>query len=129
MRANAIQVLLLSTYSCKARIIVAHFNINTMQLDVKCTPLEQFNGFGQEEDGEGRPAGSPSRPQDFEAKRDLFCRWLNPICQGDTFLKDSVDAPEMVLRGPRGRKRLVQRNPPGVQRNSPPISESSESAD
>ena len=120
---NLLQVLLLSTHGCKARIIIAHFDVNTMQLDVKCSPLEQFNGFGQEEDGEGHLTGGPSRPPDFEAKRDLFFRWLNPICQGDTYLKDSKGAPEMVLSGPRGRKRLVPRISPS---DSAPISDSSE---
>lgn len=87
--------------------MIAHFNMNTMELDVKCSKFEQFDGFEAKED-KGNTGGR-ARPHNFEAKRDLFFRWLNPICQGNTFLEDSKDAPEFVLRGRKGRRRLVPR--------------------
>lgn len=102
--------------------MIAHFNLETGGLDIKCSRFEQFDGFEAKEDTgsiDGR-----ARPHEFETKRDMFFRWLNPICQGDTFLEDSKDAPELVLRGPKRRKRLVPRPPPKVS-----SSESSESVD
>ncbi|KAF6227637.1 hypothetical protein HO173_012077 [Letharia columbiana] len=115
-----VPVLLLSIHGTKARIMIAHFNMKRKTLDIKCSGFEQFDGFEAKENT-GTTDGC-ARPHDFEAKRDLFFRWLNPICQGDTYLKDSEDAPEMVLRGPKGRKRLVPRH-------LPPPSSSSESTE
>lgn len=102
------QVLLLSIHGSKARIIIAHIDRTTMTLDVKCSKFEQFDGF-EARVGEGNTEDR-ARPCDFKAKRDHFFRWLNPTCQGKTFLEDSKHAPEKVLRGPRGRKRLVLRD-------------------
>ena len=104
------KVLLLSIHGAKARIMIAHFNLNTNTLDVKCSKFEQFDGF-EAKKGTGSEDGRV-RPHDFEAKRDLFFRWLNPICQGDTYLEDTKDGQELVLRGPKGRKRLVPRTLP-----------------
>lgn len=88
--------------------MIAHFNLDTKRLDVKCSKFEQFDGFEAREDTSSKDGRV--RPHDFEAKRDLFFRWLNPTCQGNTYLEDTKDAQERVLRGPKGRKRLVPRS-------------------
>lgn len=87
--------------------MIAHIDRATMALNVKCSKFEKFDGFAARE-GEG---DTGARPCDFDARKDLFFRWLNPTCHGETFLEDSRDAPEMVMRGPKGRKRLVLRDP------------------
>ena len=104
------EILLLSIHGAKARIMIAHFNLDTHTVDVKCSKFEQFDGFEAKEGTESKDGRA--RPQDFEAKRDLFVRWLNPICQGKTYLEDTKDGQELVLRGPKGRKRLVPRTLP-----------------
>ena len=104
------KILLLSIHGAKARIMIAHFNLNTNTLDVKCSKFEQFDGFEAKEGTESEDGRA--RPQDFEAKRDLFFRWLNPVCQGRTYLEDTKDGQELVLRGPKGTKRLVPRTLP-----------------
>ena len=88
--------------------MIAHFNLDTGELDLKCSKFEQFDGFEAKE-GEGSRNGRV-RPHDFEEKRDLFFRWLNPICQGNTYLEDTKEGEELVLRGRKGRKRLVPRS-------------------
>jgi len=80
-----------------------------MTLNIKCGKLEQLDGF--EAKGREGDAVDRARPCDVDGKRDHFFRWLNPTCQGETFLEDSKFAPEKVLRGPKGRKRLVLRKP------------------
>lgn len=50
----------------KARIMIAHFNTNTMELDVKRSKFEQFNGFEAKED-KGNTGGR-ARPHNFETK-------------------------------------------------------------
>ncbi len=100
--------------------MIAHFNLDTWEFDLKCSKFEQFDGFEAKE-GEGSRDGR-ARPHDFEAKRDLSFRWLNPVCQGKTYLEDTKDGEELVLRGPKGRKRLVPRS-------VPPKSTSSESSE
>ena len=101
--------------------MIAHFNLKEGSFDIKCSKFEQFDGF---EAKEGNTGGRDNRvrPQDFEAKRDLFFRWLNPICQGETYLEDTKDGQEMVMRGRKGRKRLRPRK-------LPPKSSSSESSE
>lgn len=89
--------------------MIAHIDRDNMRLTVKCSKFEQFNGF-EAKAGKGKTKNR-ARPRDFDAKRDLFFRWLNPTCHGETFLEDSKNAPDMVMRGPRGRKRLVLRDP------------------
>lgn len=102
---------MLSVHGTKARIMIAHFNLDTMELDLKCSNFKQFDGFekmkGQKEDIVVRV-----RHDDFSSTRDLFFRWLNPICKGDTYLKDSEEGPGMVLEGKKGRKQLVPRKVP-----------------
>ena len=100
--------------------MIAHFNLVEGSFDVKCSKFEQFDGFEAKENTGGRD--SRVRPKDFEAKRDLFFRWLNPICQGKTYLEDTKDGQEMVMRGRKGRKRLRPRK-------LPPKSSSSESSE
>lgn len=114
------EILLLSIHGAKARIMIAHFNLETHTVDVKCSKFEQFDGFEAKEGTKSKDGRA--RPQDFEAKRDLFVRWLNPICQGKTYLEDTKDGQELVLRGPKGRKRLVPRT-------LPPQSSSTESSE
>ena len=87
---------MLSIHSTKARILIAHFNRKTRKIDLKCSKFEQFDGFGADSKG----------PHDLEAKRDLLFRWANPVCKGNTFLEDSKDARALVLRGPKGSRRL-----------------------
>lgn len=106
------QVLLLSVHGAKARIMIAHFNQKTMKLDLKCSKFQQFDGFEARagETGKKRHTSDRARPHDFNAKRDLFFRWLNPVCKGETFLKDSEDAPEVVKRKKKGKTRFVRRH-------------------
>ena len=95
--------------------MIAHFNLKEGTFDVKCSKFEQFDGFEVKENTGGEITGSRDnrvRPRDFEAKRDLFFRWLNPICQGDTYLEDTKDGQEMVMRGRKGRKRPRPRKLP-----------------
>lgn len=88
--------------------MIAHINRATMALNVKCSKFEKFDGFeAREEEGDTEDC---ARPCDFDARKDLFFRWLNPTCHGETFLEDSRDALEMVMRGPKGQKRLVFRD-------------------
>ena len=113
---------MLSVHGTKARIMIAHFNLDTMKLDLKCSKFQQFDGFekieGKQEDTVVR-----MRPDDFNSKRDLFFRWLNPICKGDTYLIDSEEGPGFILEGKKGRKRLVPRKVPARS----PSTDSSES--
>ena len=121
--------------------MIAHFNVKEGRFDIKCSKFEQFDGFeakentedrdenteGRDENTEGRDENTEGRnnrvrPQDFEAKRDLFFRWVNPICQGGTYLEDTKDGQEMVMRGRKGRKRLRPRK-------LPPKSSSSQSSE
>lgn len=66
--------------------MIAYFNRSTKKIDVLCSRYEQFDGYGRR------------HPDDLEAKRKLFFRWLNPVCVGDTFLPNSAEAPAKVLR-------------------------------
>ena len=87
--------------------MIAHFNLSTDTFDIKCSKFEQFDGFEVKEkigDKVGRV-----RPYNFEATRDLFFRWINPACQGDTYLKDTKDGEELIERKRKGRKRQVPR--------------------
>ena len=89
--------------------MIAYFNLKETTFDIKCSKFEQFDGFEAKENT-GRD--NRVRPADFEAKRDLFFRWLNPIYQGDTYLEYTKDGQEMVMRGKKGRKRLRPRKLP-----------------
>ena len=91
--------------------MIAHFNLKESTFNIKCSKFEQFDGFEAKEENIGG-RDNRVRPQDFEAKRDLFFRWLNPICQGETYLEDTKDGQEMVMRGRKGRKRLRPRKLP-----------------
>ena len=97
--------------------MIAHFNLKEDTFDIKCSKFEQFDGFEAKEENTGGE-DNRVRPQDFEAKRDLFFRWLNPTCQGETYLEDTKDGQEMVMRGRKGRKRLRPRKLPPKSSNS-----------
>ena len=102
--------------------MIAYFNLKEGTFDVKCSKFEKFDGFEAKENIAGGGRDNRVRPHDFEAKRDLFFRWLNPICQGDTYLEDTKDGQEMVMRGRKGRKRMRPRK-------LPPKSSSSKSSE
>ena len=90
--------------------MIAHFNLSTDTFEIKCSKYQQFDGFEVKENIGNQV--SRTRPHDFEAKRDLFFRWINPTCQGDTYLEDTKDGAELIQRKRKGRKRLVPRNLP-----------------
>ena len=85
--------MMLSIHSYKARIMTAHIDPTTMKVQIRSSKLVQFDGFISEDE----------RPRDLEKTRNLFFRWLNPVCLGTTELEDSRNAPERVLRGAPGR--------------------------
>ena len=83
--------------------MVAHFNIATEELINKCSPYTQFDGY------EAASTGEPTmtKPVDFDIKKELFLRWLNPVCQGDTLIRDPNLGPEYIVRVRRGVRKLV----------------------
>ena len=85
--------------------MIAHFNPETKILHIKSSKFEQFNGFEKKENTGSKDGRA--RPADFEAKRDLFFRWLNPICQGNTYLEDTKDGREFAMARRQGILKLV----------------------
>lgn len=92
---------MLSIHSTKARIMIAHYDTASDQLVIKHSPYVQFDGYGA--------ANSEKRPKDFDTQKDLFFRWINPVCQGNTYVDDPDYGPEMVMRKIKGRRYLVER--------------------
>lgn len=105
---------MLSIHSSKARIMIAHFDRCNDRLVIKSSPYVQFDGYG---------AAGETRPKDFDKQKDLFFRWMNPICHGNTYIEDPEYGPELVMRKIKWRKRMVER----VKRSALSSTTSSES--
>ena len=56
--------------------MIAHFDKEIRRIVIKCSPFYQFDGYWDQDDA--------TRPRDFDTVKDLFFRWLNPVCRGDT---------------------------------------------
>ena len=80
--------MMLAIHGYKARIVTANINPKSGKVYIRCSSLVQFDGFKSPDE----------RPETLIKTRDHFFRWLNPICQGETELEDSKNAPELVLR-------------------------------